>query len=296
MNRKSKSTGLLIEDVGGASSSKTLFLLVKAFVGTGVIFLPKAFYAGGLLPSIVMMAFSAIISTMAGVFLVNTAAIIPGTYQDMSGTLYGATFKKLVLTGLGIGQLCFSMTYILFIAGNVKDLISTVSGCQTQVGDVSLIVLAELIIFIPMILMRNMKSFAMFALAGNVTIICAITYILYNGFVELGKGKIEPRIVTDFQGLIMIFNVSIMAYSGIGLLIPIRQAMASPKAMPGLIKLVMIILFVLFSVVGGVSSLAYGKSTETIILLNMPNGILLQLLQFGYVFAITVSVPLQVFF
>eukprot|EP00835_Amoeboradix_gromovi_P001571 NODE_74_length_23402_cov_1.166974.p4 type:complete len:416 gc:universal NODE_74_length_23402_cov_1.166974:1105-2352(+) len=292
---KRKSAGLLIDDEGGASNSKTMFLLIKAFLGTGIIFLGKAFYVGGIVPSVVMIAFSAFISNVAGVYLVKSAAVVSGTYQDIAGHLYGPKFKKLVLTSLGIGQLCYSMTYVLFIAGNVKDLVSTMSNCKYQLNEVSVIILAELVVFIPMILMRNMKSFSNFALAGNATALCAVAYILYNDFVQFGNGKIEPRLFTDFSGVIMIFNISIMAYSGIGLLIPIRQAMATPKAMPKLITVALIIMFLLYTLVGGLSALAYGKSIETIILLNMPSGIILQILQIGYVFAITVSVPLQMF-
>ncbi len=43
--------------VQGTSESKAFFMLVKAFVGTGVLFLPKAFSNGGLMFSLFAMFF-----------------------------------------------------------------------------------------------------------------------------------------------------------------------------------------------------------------------------------------------
>ena len=291
---KRKSTESWIEDVDKASNARTIFLLIKGFLGTAVIFLPKAFYAGGMLPSTLMMGFSAIISGVASCYLVNAAAVIPGTYQDIAGVLYGPKFKKLVLMSIGIGQLCFSMTYILFISSNAKDLISTITGCKVDI-DVSLLILAEFIVFIPMILMRQVRSLALIAMAGNFCMIGAIIYILYNDVIQLGSHKIEPKYTSDISGVIMIFNVSLLVFSAIGLLIPIRQASAEPLKMPRFIWLTLAFIFMLCTTVGIMSALAFGSSTETIVLLNLPNGILLQILQFGYIFAITVSVPLQMF-
>eukprot|EP00834_Sanchytrium_tribonematis_P006135 NODE_426_length_7665_cov_0.708961.p1 type:complete len:412 gc:universal NODE_426_length_7665_cov_0.708961:2218-983(-) len=285
-----------VDDMGGTSNARSMFLLIKAFLGTGIIFLPKAFYVGGLFPSVAMIAFSAVISTVAGVYLVKAAAVIPGSYQEIAKELYGQNIYRLVLGSIAIGQLCFSMTYILFISSNIKDLTSTLSGCTVKIDEVGWIILGELFVFIPMILMRNMKSLSIFALAGNVAALAAIAYIFYNDLIKLtSANQIEFRPFTDFSGVIMIFNISIMAYSGIGLLIPIRQAMATPNAIPRLITIALVIMFLLYTVIGGMSALAFGSHTETIILLNMPANIVLYLLQIGYVFAITVSVPLQMY-
>eukprot|EP00834_Sanchytrium_tribonematis_P003693 NODE_152_length_15391_cov_0.883272.p13 type:complete len:197 gc:universal NODE_152_length_15391_cov_0.883272:6043-5453(-) len=71
--------------------------------------------------------------------------------------------------------------------------------------------------------------------------------------------------------------------------------MADPSKFGKCLKISIIFLTIMYCVVGSFSSLVFGKSTETIILLNMPNGIFLQVLQIGYVFAISVSVPLQLF-
>eukprot|EP00835_Amoeboradix_gromovi_P006963 NODE_963_length_2727_cov_0.218798.p1 type:complete len:427 gc:universal NODE_963_length_2727_cov_0.218798:622-1902(+) len=294
-SKKRLSSGSFIIEEGGASVNKTLFLLIKSFLGTGIIFLPKAFYVAGLIPSILMLILSAGVSLWGLLLLSASAAVIPGSYQDIAHAIYGSKFKALVLSSIAIAQFCFAMIYILFVATNLKDLISTLSNCSYQMNDFFPLVMAQLIIYIPLVLIRQMKNFANVALVGNIAIFLSIIYVLWNDIKHASERPLEWKMTSSLSSIVLFYGIAISAFEGIGLVVPVRQAMANPDRFAWCLKICMIFLTVMYLIVGGTSALVFGKHTETIILLNMPNGMILQILQIGYVFAILVSVPLQLF-
>lgn len=65
---------------GDASVTQAVFMLLKSLVGTGVLFLAKAFANGGLLFSVLTLVFISIVSLYAFVLLVETRLQIPGGF------------------------------------------------------------------------------------------------------------------------------------------------------------------------------------------------------------------------
>ena len=293
--KKRLTNGSFIVEEGGASVNKTVFLLIKAFLGTGIIFLPKAFYVAGLIPSILMLLLSAFVSLWGLLLLADAAAVIPGSYQDIAMALYGPKFRALVLASIAVAQFSFAMIYILFIASNLKDVVSTLSQCEYQMNDFFPLVMVQLVIYVPLVLVRQMKNFANIALVGNVAIFCSIIYVLWNDIKRASTDTIEPKMFSGISSVVMFYGIAISAFEGIGLVVPVRQAMAHPERFSWCLKTCIISLTVIYLIVGGFSAAIFGKHTETIILLNMPSGMVLQILQIAYMFAILVSVPLQLF-
>ncbi|KAG1141124.1 hypothetical protein G6F36_015744 [Rhizopus arrhizus] len=66
---------------GTASAGKALFMLLKAFIGTGVIFLPGSFASGGLVLSIVLMIILASLCLVAFQLLVIAQQKIGDAHQ-----------------------------------------------------------------------------------------------------------------------------------------------------------------------------------------------------------------------
>src|SRR5690606_1719384 len=65
-----------------ASAGRAMFLMLKAFVGTGVLFLPRAFANGGLLFSSILLALVAAICWFSFILLVKTYLQIPKSFGD----------------------------------------------------------------------------------------------------------------------------------------------------------------------------------------------------------------------
>ena len=80
-----------------ANVTKTVFLLFKAFIGSGILFLPKAFSNGGLLFSIITMWVMGGVSLYCFLLLLDCKKHLSGSYGDMGGQLYGPWDEKYCL-------------------------------------------------------------------------------------------------------------------------------------------------------------------------------------------------------
>lgn len=91
--------------VQGTSAQKAFFMLLKAFVGTGVLFLPQAFKNGGLVFSTLMMLVLGFLSLHCMILLVDASRTMGGlSFGDLGGNLYGPRMKQLVLGSIAISQ------------------------------------------------------------------------------------------------------------------------------------------------------------------------------------------------
>jgi proton-coupled amino acid transporter len=91
-------------DRGTATETKALFLLLKAFIGSGVLFLPRAFSNGGLLFSFTSMWLMGGISLFSFLLLIDCKKYVSGSYGDVGGVLYGEWMRRLVLFSVAISQ------------------------------------------------------------------------------------------------------------------------------------------------------------------------------------------------
>ena len=80
-------------------------MLLKAFVGTGVLFLPQAFKNGGMGFSICLLVFLGYLNLYCMNLLVETSRAMGGlSFGDLAGELFGEWFKHLVLGSIAISQ------------------------------------------------------------------------------------------------------------------------------------------------------------------------------------------------
>ncbi|OMJ08458.1 Vacuolar amino acid transporter 3, partial [Smittium culicis] len=94
-----------------ASSKKAFFLLIKSFVGTGVLFLPKSFHNGGLLFSVVLMVVIAYLALHCMLLLVECHSKLKMSYGDIGYHLMGEKVRTIVLTSIIISQIGFCCAY-----------------------------------------------------------------------------------------------------------------------------------------------------------------------------------------
>jgi proton-coupled amino acid transporter len=88
----------------------------------------------------------------------------------------------------------------------------------------------------------------------------------------------------------------VFSFEGIGLVIPITDAMREPHKFPKVLTGVMLFLTVLFSGAGALSYAIYGFEIKTVVITNLPQDKkFVQVVQFLYAVAILLSMPLQLF-
>lgn len=283
---------------GGSGQNSPMgaaLLLLKSFVGTGVLFLPRAYLNGGMLFSNLVLLFVAALSYYCFVLLVTTRLRIDGSFGDIGGILYGKWMRNLILASIVISQLGFVAAYIVFTSENLQAFILAVSDCRTLVP-ITWLIIGQMLIFLPFSLLRDIGKLGFTALIADAFIVIGLAYLFYYDILTLNTQGLADIIMFNQRDWTLFIGTAIFTFEGIGLIIPIQESMRHPEKFPKVMFAVMVIITTLFTVMGAVSYAAYGSKTETVVLLNLPqddrmvNGV-----QFLYSLAILLSTPLQIF-
>jgi proton-coupled amino acid transporter len=112
---------------GDAGTLKTFFTLIKAFVGTGIMFLPKAFSNGGILFSSITMLIISAASALAFHLLLQCKKYHGGGYGELGGIISGPKFRALILGSITLSQLGFVCAGIVFVAENMMSFLGMLS-------------------------------------------------------------------------------------------------------------------------------------------------------------------------
>ncbi|KAJ5096101.1 hypothetical protein NUU61_005457 [Penicillium alfredii] len=281
---------------GTTTTTGAVLLLLKSFVGTGILFLPRAFLNGGMLFSSMVLLGVSILSYYSFILLVNTRMKIDGSFGDIGGILFGKHMRRIILGSIVLSQLGFVSAYIVFVSQNLQAFVLAVSKCKSFI-DIKFMVLMQLVIFLPLSLIRDISKLGFTALIADVFILLGLLYIyFYDVSTLVNQGGISDVISFNPSTWSMFIGTAIFTYEGIGLIIPIQESMKKPQRFPGVLAGVMIIITFIFLSAGALSYAAYGSSTKTVILLNLPqDDKFVNVVQFLYSLAILLSTPLQLF-
>lgn len=281
---------------GNNGSWGALLLLLKSFVGTGVLFLPKAYLNGGMVFSNVVLLFVAILSYYCFVLLVNTRLKIEGSFGDIGGLLYGKWLRTLILSSIVLSQIGFVAAYIVFTSENLQAFILAVTDCKTFI-DIKYLILMQMAVFLPFSLMRDISKLAFTALVADALILMGLIYLYYYDFLTIAtQGGLADIVAFNPRDWTLFIGTAIFTFEGIGLIIPIQESMRDPTKFPRVLAIVMVIITTVFISMGALSYGAYGSKTETVVILNMPqDDRFVNAVQLMYSIAILLSTPLQIF-
>ncbi|KAI8081557.1 transmembrane amino acid transporter protein-domain-containing protein [Halteromyces radiatus] len=280
---------------GTATPAKAVFLLLKSFVGTGVMFLPKAFYNGGLFFSTALLTTIAAVSLYTFLLLVETRNKVPVSFGDIGGILYGKRMRMAVLIAITFSQIGFVCAYMVFVAQNMQALVEALSNCEIRVP-LSYLILGQIAIFVPLAMIRKIQKLSAFALIADLFILLGLICLYYYDFstlMTLGIGNVEW--IINAKSFPMFIGTAVFTYEGVGLVIPITESMKEPEKFPKVLSYTMIGITTIFLSVGFFSYLAFGNNVQTVILLNLPGTAAVNTVQALYALAICLSIPLQLF-
>ncbi|KAF8199664.1 amino acid transporter [Pholiota molesta] len=255
---------------GTATVTQAVLMLLKSFVGTGVLFLGKAFFNGGLLFSALTFTFIACISLYSFLLLVKTKFVVSGSFGGASDTVL--IIRSIHFCSIVVSQMGFVGAYTIFA------FVLGITDCVKLIP-VQYFIVVQLIVFLPMALVRDLAKLSSTALVADVFILAGLIYIF---------STFNPK---DFLCLTAVFS-----FEGIGLVIPITDAMREPHKFPMALTGVMAFLLCLFGGAGALAYLTFGSDIQTVVLVNLnPRSKMVQTVQFFYACAILLSVPLQLF-
>jgi hypothetical protein len=109
------------------------------------------FNNGGILFSSVFLVAIAAISLFSFLLLVESRQVVPASFGDIGGHLYGPAMRLSVLFAIAISQIGFVCAYMSFVATNLEALARNVLDASEMYPSY-FFVLVQLIVFIPLAL------------------------------------------------------------------------------------------------------------------------------------------------
>jgi len=157
-------------------------------------------------------------------------------------------------------------------------------------------ILMQLVIFLPLALIRNLAKLSTTALVADAFILAGLIYIFGSEIAVIANnGPAEVKLFNAKEFPLFI-GTAVFSFEGVGLVIPITDSMREPRKFPTALTGVMIGLLFLFGGAGILSYLAFGSDIQTVVIVNLNSeSKLTQAVQFLYSLAILLSVPLQLF-
>ena len=281
---------------GDAGITKTFFTLLKAFVGTGIMFLPKAFKNGGILFSSITLITVSVITTLAFHLLLQCRTKYGGGYGELGASIGGPKLRTLILGSITLSQLGFVCAGTIFVAENLYAFSEAVANGGPLLSTNALIAI-QLIVLIPLALIRNISKLGPAALIADICIMLGLAYIYYYDIATIAKEGINPTVTLfNSREWTLTVGAAIFTFEGIGLILPIQSSMQRPEKFEVLLCVVMAIITVIFTMVGVLCYATFGSDTKIEIISNYPQeSHFVNSVQFLYSLAVLVGTPVQLF-
>lgn len=281
---------------GDASLTRTFFLLLKSFIGTGVLFLPKAFKNGGLLFSSITLVTVSAVSCLAFHLLLQCRARYGGGYGDIAESIGGKKTRSIILASISLSQLGFVCAGVIFFAENVYSFLEAVLKGPSPLSIRALIGI-QLLVLIPLAFIRNISKLGGAALLADIFIMLGLSYIYYFDISTISQEGINSTVrLFNPRDFTLTIGSAIFTFEGIGLILPIQSSMKEPHKFERLLYIVVFIVTIIYFSVGALSYATFGDKTTVEIISNLPqNSKLVNAVQFLYSLAVLVGDPVQLF-
>ncbi|KAI7890008.1 transmembrane amino acid transporter protein-domain-containing protein [Mucor mucedo] len=280
---------------GTASFGRIVFMLLKAFIGTGVIFLPGSFVNGGLALSIVLMIVIAIICLAAYQLLVKAQNEVGGSYGDVAQHLYGAWLRHISHLFICLTQMGFVASYFIFISGNVNTVVNTLNNCNTPFES-KYYIWIFLAFMIPFCWVRKIARLSWLAILADVFISFGLICVIYFSSTQIAQHGVGNNIhLVNPNNFGLMIGTAVFSYEGIGMVLPILEGMKEPEKFPRALNIAMLICTLVFLLIGCMGYIAYGDMTQATVVANFPRMPLSVTVQLLYAIAMTLSSPFMLY-
>eukprot|EP01064_Diplonema_japonicum_P016476 TRINITY_DN2448_c1_g2_i1.p1 TRINITY_DN2448_c1_g2~~TRINITY_DN2448_c1_g2_i1.p1 ORF type:complete len:419 (+),score=11.79 TRINITY_DN2448_c1_g2_i1:61-1317(+) len=260
-----------VNDENLAGNLTTLGNSFIAFVGAGILDLPYAFSKVGLGLGTVVIIGVAIICLHCMYLLVDCKLFLERQgkkivgYGDVGFHAYGSIGAKIVDVSLVVTQFGFCTAYLILIS---NSLYTVLEGSPGVVPFIWLCVPGELMLST----LRHLKYLGKFSIIADITMAFAITTVVYYCRKEIGSHTPQQaqRMEANIPMVPYFFGASIYCFEGIGMVIPIQNAMRNKHQFKLVWGLNMVLVTMLFWGVGWLGYKAYGVSIRESVAGNLP--------------------------
>ncbi|CEL92195.1 unnamed protein product [Vitrella brassicaformis CCMP3155] len=281
-----------------ANTRQTVITILKSFVCSAFLFLPRGFYNGGLLFSLLTMACSWIFSVHCMIRLIKCARPGRESYGDIGEAALGVVGRVFVEISVVVSQMGFSTVLIILFCTTVQDFLNTIGRCDPSyyVG-LGMLVALQFPLQAPMAWVRRIKYFGPAMLAADFFLVFGMLIIF--GFVigRLSAFGVRPVHLINTKSWPLFVGTAVYMWEGVGLILPIRSSMKEhlkPK-FPMILFFSLLGVLVVYSLFCSFSYLAYGSDIRDVITVNLPNTPAVYAVQIMMALAVFLTTPLQLF-
>ncbi|XP_038216222.1 proton-coupled amino acid transporter-like protein pathetic [Zerene cesonia] len=305
------------------SNMDTLTHLLKASLGTGILAMPKAFKAAGLISGIFFTVLVAVVCTHCSYVLIKCAHVlyIKTKKPSMSfpevaeaslmhgpewGKKWANSFRIFIVVCLFMTYFGTCSVYTVIIAKNIVQVIPPSMVDQSDDGVIRVIILILLVPLILMVWIKNLKYLAPVSMLANffMGLGLGITFYFLVGTGELNFDNVSmikaPWEWPEF------FSLTIFAMEAIGVVMPLENSMKTPKSMLGFCGVLnkgMSGVTLVYILLGFLGYLRFGENVQDSITLNLephPDdpqvyGVLAQVVKVSIAVAVYCTFGLQFF-
>ncbi|XP_004929913.1 proton-coupled amino acid transporter-like protein pathetic [Bombyx mori] len=296
------------------SNMDTLTHLLKASLGTGILAMPKAFKAAGLINGILFTVIVAVVCTHCSYILVKCAHVL---YKKTKKTQmsfaevgeaaldngpqplrkWANAFRIFIVISLFITYFGTCSVYTVIIARNILQII------QFYCGDIINERFLIIILLVPLILMawiRNLKYLAPVSMIANLFMAVGLGITLYYlvGTGQLQYDKIKDMLFKHPSEWPEFFSLTIFAMEAIGVVMPLENSMKTPRAMLGICGVLnkgMSGVTLVYILLGFLGYLRFGEEVQDSITLSLGDAIPAQIVKLSIAIAVYCTFGLQFF-
>mmetsp|Transcript_34295 Transcript_34295/g.82880 ORF Transcript_34295/g.82880 Transcript_34295/m.82880 type:complete len:500 (+) Transcript_34295:62-1561(+) len=270
---------------GTLGTVSTVLLLLKSFVGTGILFLPGAMSQGGWCFSGVLLFCVGLASAVCIRLLMECVDKTgSSSFAGIGRRAIGSAGDYAVQVSLVLSQFGTCIAYMIFIA----RLLSKLFGWS-----LAQVLLGQVIVLVPMNWIRKLEKLEFPTLVADALIIFGLgAAIMYFG--EALHDGDRPE-VPDFKPATcgLFIGTAVFTFEGIPYLLPIRASMQKPEQFARIFQPVFAFVLLFFLFFGLCGYLTYGDAVQPVVLENLPqNNALVTYVKVGYCGALVCSFPL----
>jgi len=283
-------------------SMKASVSMLKSYIGSGILFLPRAFEHGGYLVAPALLIFFCLLSGYTSLALIKSR-------EHMGKIPYGRLMEEALGHRMGrhmvdasvvLLQFGVVVSYVILISAQMQMLIKVVFDVTWHPWK---IILIEFFMITPLCWIRQIGKLAIPNVIADILVGCCLLVVLALVYDHLGHiDHIKMAPYRGFRDTMICIGTLCFSFEGICLLIPINDSLKNSKKFPKVFFSVYTFLFMNYMFVGIGGALSYSNrpqdgvyGTNAIILMNLntlhPN--VARVIQVCYAIVLLFTAPLM---
>ena len=277
----------------GSSLLLTFFSLVKGMLVSGILFLPRGFVLGGWAFSMASLLGVSLVCTVCMLWLSKARDQFGGSYSQIAGQALGPLGFYLAEVAVFLTQLGFSVTSAVFFN---RNLVNTLGFLGVTV-DLWVAAGVQFVCIAPLLVYRKITQLAFTHVIADAIVFANLLFIAVKLVGQLAsQSEVAPTAV-PFEGssCVLMLGTAVYMFEGIGIILPIKQAMKEPQKFDRALVSMMVLVTLLFIAFAGLAYFTLGTATQQIVTLNIEQSVGSSVFMLAYLVSVVLSLPLILF-